>query len=203
MVYLNTDSDDDAENEAFRITASATADARDGQAISAAATAKVDKDIVIEDDPGAGVQAAASRCAGKQRTVQGRKRRRTPVEMKLIVSPARTLPKSFFVNLESAQDASDYSLTSGGTSSGGPTAVSLRIDMPGGWGDSRKITLTSASNDGDRVDDTITLQLFETSATSPTTAGDMVGDDVMLKVVDQHKLPKVTMGSIMVDGARP
>ena len=62
--------------------------------------------------------------------------------------------------------------------------------------------LTSASNDGDRVDDTITLQVFETSATSPTTAGDQVGDDVMLKVLDQHMLPKVTMDSIMVDGVK-
>ena len=99
----------------------------------------------------------------------------------LIVSPARTLPKSFFVNLESAQDARDYSLSSGGTSSGGPTAVSLRIDMPAGptagFEDSREpITLTAASNDGDRVDDTITLQMFETAAASPTTAGMMVGD---------------------------
>ncbi len=64
------------------------------------------------------------------------------------------------------------------------------------------VMLTSASNDGDRVDDTITLQVFETSATSPTTAGEQVGDDVMLKVLDQHKLPEVTMGpTIMVDGA--
>ena len=124
-----------------------------------------------------------------------------PVNMSLIVSPARTLPKSLFVNLESAQDASDYSLSSGGTSSGGPTAVSLRIDMAAGQSIQPNITLTAASNDGDRVDDTITLQLFETAAASPTTAGDMVGDDVMLTVVDQHKLPTVTMGPITVDGA--
>ena len=63
------------------------------------------------------------------------------------------------------------------------------------------VTLTAASNDSDRVDDTITLQLFETSGTSPTTAGEMVGDALMLKVIDQHMLPEVTMGSIMVDGA--
>ena len=122
------------------------------------------------------------------------------LEMELVVSPVRTVPKSFFVSLTSAQDASDYSLTSRGVSSGGPTAVSLRLDVAAGdtGGD---VMLTSASNDGDRVDDTITLKVFETSATSPTTPGDQVVDDIMLKVVDQHKLPKVTMDSIMVDGA--
>ena len=193
---LETLTDDDAENEKFRITASAPAVA----GVFAAAKA-VNKDITIEDaeEQVYALQLNSVVLEGDGMFDEGHGDE--PVEMTLMVSPTKTRPKSFFVNLESAQDARDYSLSSGGTSSGGPTAVSLRIDMDAGQS-TEAITLTAASNDGDRVDDTITLQLFETSATSPTTAGEMVRDaGLTLKVVDQHKLPKVTMGSIMVDGA--
>ena len=200
MAYLNTAADDDAEDESFKITASSKAttdgifDAGKGSGKSA--TVKIDDDE--EQEYRLQLDDVALESSGMFDEGHGD----DPVEMTLMVSPARTLPKSFFVNLESAEDASDYSLSSGGTSSGGPTAVSLRIDMAAGQME-EDLTLTAASNDGDRVDDMITLQLFETSATSPTTAGDMVGDAVMLEVVDQHKLPDVYMvdgDGQMVDG---
>ena len=200
-VFLNTAADDDAEDETFRIIASAP----EHPGVFAATKPPHTRATVMIDD--AEVQEyklelpVALESSGQIKEGHGDE----TVDMWLGVSPPRTLPKSFFVNLESVQDASDYSLTSGGTSSGGPTAVSLRIDMPvgvAGATESRApVTLTAASNDGDRVDDTITLQLFETAAASPTTAGDMVGDAVMLKVLDQHRLPTVTMGTITVDGA--
>ena len=193
MTYLHTAADDDAENETFTITASSKEDPGVfDKASTKAAT------VMIEDDEVQDYKLelpVALESSGQIKEGNSD----DPVDMTLVVSPPRTLPKSFFVNLESAQDARDYSLSSGGTSSGGPTAVSLRVDMPAG-GSRAAITLTAASNDGDRVNDTITLQLFETAAASPTTAGDMVGDAVMLKVVDQHKLPTVMMDSIMVDG---
>ena len=193
--YLNTHADDDAEPESFKIEATT-------KAVSGvfSAAAKVTKTVMIDDDEEQQYELRLDDVALESSGMFDEGHGDEPVKMTLMVSPARTLPKSFFVNLESAQDARDYSLSSGGTSSGGPTAVSLRIDMAAGQG-SEPITLTAASNDGDRVDDTITLQMFETAAASPTTAGGMVGDAVMLKVVDQHKLPMVTMGSIMVDGA--
>ena len=193
MTYLTTLSDVDAEDETFRITASTTADA-----VFAKATSK-NQNVTIEDAQEqvyALELPVALASSGEIKEGHGD----NIVEMNLVVSPARTVPKSFFVNLTSAQDASDYSLTSRGVSSGGPDAVSLRLDVAAGDTEA-DVMLTSASNDGDRMDDTITLKVFETSATSPTTPGDQVGDDVMLKVVDQHKLPKVTMESIMVDGA--
>ena len=196
MVYLNTASDADAEDETFKISASSAAVPgafSAGSGSGKTATVMIDDDEVQEYKLELSVALESSKVFDEGNGDE-------PVAMKLMVSPARTLPKSFFVNLESAQDASDYSLSSGGTSSGGPTAVSLRIDMPAGEME-EDITLTAASNDGDRMDDTITLRMFETSAASPTTAGDMVGDAVMLTVVDQHKLPTVTMGPIMVDGA--
>ena len=195
--FLNTAGDPDAENETFRIRTRAVTVAGDD---FASVTTWVNKNVKIVDDEVQEYTLQLDDVALESSGMFDEGNGDEPVTMKLLVSPARTLPKSFFVNLESAQDASDYSLTSGGTSSGGPTAVSLRIDMPAG-GEEEPITLTAASNDGDRVDDTITLRMFETAAASPTTAGDMVGDALMLKVVDQHKLPTVTMGSIMVDGA--
>ena len=197
MAYLNTAGDDDAEDEAFRIRARAVTRAGDDFATSGWAN----QAVLIDDDEVQEYKLQLDDVALESSGMFDEGYGDEPVTMDLIVSPARTLPKSFFVNLESAQDARDYSLSSGGTSSGGPTAVSLRIDMAAGEEKRDNITLTAASNDGDRVDDTITLQMFETSAASPTTAGDMIGDAIMLTVVDQHKLPKVTMGSIMVDGA--
>ena len=198
MVYLNTAADDDAEPETFKITASSKEVPGDFKAGSGSGKTAT---VMINDDEVQEYKLQLEDVALESRGMFDEGHGDDPVEMTLIVSPARTLPKSFFVNLESAQDASDYSLSSGGTSSGGPTAVSLRIDMAAG-DDREPITLTAASNDGDRMDDTITLQVFETSAVSPTTAGDIVDDaTVMLTVVDQHKLPTVTMGPIMVDGA--
>ena len=192
--YLNTHHDDDAEPEKFKISASSKAVPGVFSAGSGSANSMIDDDE--EQEYRLQLDDVALESNGMFDEGHGDE----PVAMTLMVSPARTLPKSFFVQLVSAQDARDYSLSSGGTSSGGPTAVSLRIDMAAGQS-SEALTLTAASNDGDRIDDTITLQMFQTSATSPTTAGEPVGDAVMLTVVDQHKLPKVTMGSIMVDGA--
>ena len=185
-VNLDTMADLDAENETFRISASTTEDT--GGIFSKAAT--VSKIVMIDDDEVQEYTLQLDDVGVESSGMFDEGHGDEPVEMTLMVSPARTRPKSFFVTLESAQDARDYSLSSGGTSSGGPTAVSLRIDMEAGQ-EEEDLTLTSASNDSDRMDDTITLTMFETSAASPTTAGDMVGDAVTLTVVDQHKLPKL------------
>ena len=195
VAYLNTAADDDAEDETFEIAVSSKA----VPGVFSAGSGK--QTVMIKDDEKQDYTLEFADVALKNRGMFDEGHDNEPVQMTLVVSPARTLPKSFFVNLESEQDASDYSLSSGGTNSGGPTAVSLRIDMPAG-GEREAITLTASSNDGDRKDDTITLQVFETSADSPTTAVDIVEDaTVMLTVVDQHKLPKVKMEPIMVDGA--
>ena len=199
MVYLKTNTDIDAEVEKFRIAASTRADTRG--VFSAATTVRAN--VMVEDAEEQVYRLRlpyALESSGEIK--EGHPSGGGTVTVSLDVLPARTLPKSFVVSLKSAQDASDYSLTSGGVSSGGPTAVSLRVDLQAGSEGEPAIILTPAPNDGDRVDDTITLQLLETDADSPTTAGEQVGDDVMLKVVDQHRLPKVTMApTIMVDGA--
>ena len=127
MVYLNTEADDDAEDERFTISASSKEVPGVFEKAGAGATVMIDDDEVQEYKLELPVALENSK---ELKEGNGD----DPVAMTLVVSPPRTLPKSFFVNLQSAQDASDYSLSSGGTSSGGPTAVSLRIDMDGGSG---------------------------------------------------------------------
>ena len=126
MVYLNTEADDDAEDESFSISASVRRGSRRFRGkLQLSATVMIADDEVQEYKLELPVALENSKEIKEGNGDD-------PVAMTLVVSPARTLPKSFFVNLQSAQDASDYSLSSGGTSSGGPTAVSLRIDMPVG-----------------------------------------------------------------------
>ena len=192
---LATSTDEDAEDEAFSIAAASKAD--ELGVVGAGKGSAKSKILDAQEQTYTLQLPVALESTPEIKEGNGD----VPVTMSLIVEPYRTLPKSFFVSLESEQGASAYSLTSGGTSSGGPTAVSLRIDMEAGESKRDDITLTAASNDGDRVDDNIVLQLFETSAANPTTAGTKVGEAVMLKVVDQHRLPTVTLGPIMVDGA--
>ena len=186
-VYVHTKTDVDAENENFRITA--TSAVVTGIFAKGTATAKA---VMIDD---AQEQKYELRLPYELETGGSLKEgnQGASVDMTLMVSPPRTIPKSFILSLASANDPSDYSLSSGGS-----TGNNLRIDMGVGEG-AKPISLTTAANDGDRVDDTITLKMHETSATSTTAVGAQIGDDVMLTVVDQHKLPKVSLGTIMVD----
>ena len=128
--YLETIEDPDAEDEVFRISASATARAPETVGDFGAAATK-NADVTIDDAQEqvyelrlpVALESSGEIKEGNDDDI---------VQMNLVVSPARTVPKSFFVNLASAQDASDYSLTSRGVSSGGPTAVSLRTRRCGG-----------------------------------------------------------------------
>ena len=115
--------------------------------------------------------------------------------MTLAVTPARTVATNYIVSLTSQEDASDYSLLS--PSSGSPSSVGTRVSVMDGVTEER-LTLTPVQNDGDRVDDTITLQLFKANAAG--VKGVQLGDDIELMVLDRHKLPTVTRGAIMVDG---
>ena len=114
----------------------------------------------------------------------------------LVVSPPRTVATNYIVTLTSQEDASDYSLLS--PSSGSPSSVGTRVSLSADSG-GEGLSLTPVQNDGDRVDDTITLQLFE--ATAAGVKGTQLGDDIVLTALDRHKLPTVTRGAIMVDGS--
>ena len=195
-VNLVTGTDDDAENEKFRITGTAKG-ANANVLGSGSATPR--NSMVVDAQVQRYMLTLPYALETEESMTEGYKGAGVPVRLE--VSPGRTVPKGYIVSLESEQDASDYRLTD--TSTGGPSSVRLRLDLaasPEGADQTRSITLTSEMNDGDRVDDTITLRLFDSTAPSATATGEQLSDDVVLMVVDQHKLPKVSIGSIKVDG---
>ena len=189
-VYLSTGADDDAEDENFRITATSTAETNIFSAVTAADTTAVKVDDDEEQVYALGLPYQVEVDKGFMEGYGG-----ADLPVNLVVSPGRTVPTNYIVSLTSAQDSSDYSLLS--PSSGSPSSVGTRVGlMAGSTGE--ELTLTAAQNDGDRVDDTITLQLFKANAAG--VKGDQLGDDIVLMVLDRHMLPTVTRGAIMVDG---
>ena len=190
-VYLSTGSDDDAEDENFKITAASKA------VPNVFAAAKASKDVKIDDDEVQvyGLELPYQVGASKE-FMEGYGGSTLPVE--LVVSPAKTVATNYIVELLSQQDSSDYSLLS--PSSGGGDSVGTRVSLSeGSMGET--LTLTPVQNDGDRMDDTITLRLFKANAAGVKVDGDKPPlDEVVLMVKDRHKLPTVTRGTIMVEG---
>ncbi len=187
-VYLKTGSDGDAENENFGITATSPAVPNVFSKATTTVYATVEDDEVQVYELELPYQVGASK-----EFMEGYGGSPLPVE--LVVSPARTVATNYIVSLTSKEDASDYSLLS--PSSGSPSSVGTRVSLPeGSMGES--LELAAAQNDGDRMDDTITLQLFMADAAG--VKGKQLGDDIVLTVLDRHMLPTVTRGAIMVDG---
>ena len=188
-IYLNTGSDDDAEDEYFKITATSKAVPNIFGVGKATASVMVGDDEVQVYELELPYQVGASK-----EFTEGYGDRPLPVN--LMVSPPRTVATNYIVRLTSKEDASDYSLLS--PSSGSPSSVGTRVSLlEGSMGE--ELTLTPVQNDGDRKDDTITLQLFMADAAG--VMGKQLGDDIVLTVLDRHKLPTVSLGIIMVEGS--
>ena len=188
-IYLNTGSDADAEDENFKITAASKAVPNVFGVGRATASVMVDDDEVQVYELELPYQVGASK-----EFMEGYGDRTLPVN--LMVSPPRTEATNYIVRLTSKEDASDYSLLS--PSSGSPSSVGTRVSLlEGSMGE--ELTLTPVQNDGDRKDDTITLQLF--MADPAGVMGKQLGDDIVLTVLDRHKLPTVSLGTIMVEGS--
>ena len=187
-IYLNTGSDADAENENFKITAASKAVPNVFGAGKATASVMVNDDEVQVYELELPYQVGASK-----EFTEGYGDRTLPVN--LMVSPPRTVATNYIVSLTSKEDASDYSLLS--PSSGSPSSVGTRVSLlENSMGE--ELTLTPVQNDGDRVDDTITLQLFMANAAGVKQGEPL--DDIVLTVRDRHMLPTVTRGAIMVEG---
>ena len=189
-IYLKTGSDDDAEDENFRITATSAAVPNVFSAVTSANTTKVkitdaEEQVYALDLP---YQVEADK-----KFMEGYGGSTMPVD--LVVTPARTVATNYIVSLTSEQDSSDYSLLS--PSSGSPSSVGTRVSLSAG-SMGEPLTLTPVQNDGDRKDDTITLQLFMADAAG--VKGKQLGEDIVLTVLDRHMLPTVTRGAIMVEG---
>ena len=188
-IYLNTGSDPDAEPENFKITAASKAVPNVFGAGKATASVMVDDDEVQVYELELPYQVGANK-----EFTEGYGDRTLPVN--LMVSPPRTVATNYIVSLTSKEDASDYSLLS--PSSGSPSSVGTRVSLlEGSMGE--ELTLTPVQNDGDRVDDTITLQLFMADAAG--VKGRQLGEDIVLTVLDRHMLPTVSLGTIMVEGS--
>ena len=190
-IYLKTGLDDDAEDENFRITATSdpvTSVFSEHKATGTTAVTVKDAQVQVYE------LQLPYQVGASMEFMEGYGGAELPVT--LAVSPPRTVATNYIVTLTSQEDASDYSLLS--PSSGSPSSVGTRVslleDSPGD-----ELTLTPVQNDGDRMDDTITLQLFKANAAG--VKGDQLGDDIVLMVLDRHMLPTVTRGAIMVDGS--
>ena len=189
-IYLATGTDLDAEDEYFRITATSAGTPNQFSKFAAGGTTAV----MIKDEEAQVYELELPYQVGtSMEFMEGYGG--SPLPVNLVVSPARTVATNYIVALTSQEDASDYSLLS--PSSGSPSQIGTRVSLPAGSG-GEELKLTPVQNDGDRVNDTITLQLFKASAAG--VKGAQLGDDVVLTVLDRHKLPTVTRGSIMVDG---
>ena len=109
--------------------------------------------------------------------------------LELEAVPHRTVNLPFRVNLESANgDSNDYGLDTS------PSSVSEQYVLTAGA--TQAFTVTTVGNDGDRIDDTVTVTTLTTELIG--TQRELVEEAYELDVVDQHKLPKITLGDITI-----
>ena len=107
--------------------------------------------------------------------------------LELEAVPHRTVDLPFRVNLASANgDTNDYGLDAS------PSSVSEQYTLTAGA--TQAFTVVTADNDGDRIDDTVTVTTLTRELTG--TQRELVTYE--LDVVDQHKLPKITLGDITI-----
>ena len=108
-----------------------------------------------------------------------------PAGLELEAVPDRTTPLPFRVELQSANDLADYGLGSSRATSEMYTLLR---------GGRASFSVITESNDGDRIDDTVTVTAWTTERNG--TQGELVMYE--LGVMDMHKLPKITLGDITV-----
>ena len=170
-IVWQTDSDPDAEDEAFDLTVTVDAmgnTGRNGAAIEAPAAPLP---ITIDDGDSQRIVLALnpSSPAPREGTTFNARLRASPTPVDL--THAVTL----------AIDDSAYAL--------GVTATTLDADNP-----SRSIPVTAPANDGNRTNDTVVLKGFRTGTVIEVTAAPL-----RVEVADAHRLPAVTL--TVVDGA--
>ena len=117
--------------------------------------------------------------------------------------PAKTAPFPIRVNLASANDTSDYSLTN---TAGNAISQELVVELPAGVvGQNVEFNLNTLANDGDRADDTVTLTAYlrQGSLTATPPQGNTkanISQEVArleISVIDQHKLPDVVLTELI------
>ena len=105
---------------------------------------------------------------------------------------------TFRVNLDSVNDSSDYALapTVGALWRRHKPRVHCAGDEPGDATDGRiAVPFASRMNDGDRIDDTVTITVWTTTG---STAEQVLEEPLEIEVIDQHVLPTVEIDGITI-----
>ena len=186
--YLTTYGDADAEDEKFVITASATGYTSDP--VKFEVQDSQTQTFVLRDpfsnvkelDEGAGL--SGDPVTGGNGLV-------------LEAIPPKTANVTFRVNLDSVNDSSDYALAA---TVGEGDAISQEFIVPGtnpvAAADGRIVVpFASRMNDGDRIDDTITITVWTTTG---STAEQVLEEPLEIEVIDQHVLPTVEIDGITI-----
>ena len=183
-VRLRTYRDPDAEDEYFTVTASTNETDGDGNAIPSDSDGFKVTDIQTQNF----VLRRLLSTAGDVKMDEG-----DDETFELEAVPLKTAAVSLRVTLDSANDDSDYSLTTVASDS-----ISELFEIPaasttGQTGGTVPVPFTTQDNDRDRMDDTVTLTAYW------TTPADRRGDEatsLTVTVIDQHKLPSVAIDGI-------
>ena len=191
-VILETHQDDDAEHEFYNLTVTST-----GTHLGIARVRMADNDpqTYVLRYPSSRIDAPAVINEGQS----------IPVRFEAV--PKKTVAFPIRVNLQSAEDSSQYHLT---TTDG--AAISQEVDVPAPeTGSSQYVDIQLNSfnnNDGDRRDDTVTLAAYLRPGSGDEgnwyVSRSAAGDPLEVLVRDIHKLPDVTLGAItpIVDNNR-
>ena len=185
-VRLRTHRDPDAEDEHFTVTASTTATDGDGNAIP-------------RDSDGFKVEDVETRTFVLRRLLSPS----GDVEVdegddetfELEAVPLKTAAVDLRVTLDSMNDDSDYSLTSSTTSSISETFTIPAASATGQTGGTEEVPFSTQDNDGDRIDDTVTLTAYW--QTPASRRGDEA-TSLTVMVIDQHKLPMISLDGITI-----
>ena len=182
--YLRTHRDTDAEDELFKLEAT---DSEAGVTLSSSTAGK--KLVKIDDVQ---TQAYELDFPGNN---SGEIDEGGSAGLELAPVPPRTVPMRFNVTLSSVEDVTDYWLDND------PAAISQNYPPPADpepvFSSPVSFTVNTSSNDGDRVDDTVTVTARTTG--QPGTQRKL--EELHLKVLDLHLLPSITLTKVQVPDA--
>ena len=177
-VWLHTYLDDDAEDEKFTIEASNGGDI----------TFPTATEYTINDDE---TQTYLMYTANEELTFN---EDLSGASIILEARPPISGSVVFRINLASANDSSDYGFGAA-TSISEEYEIDGRVEAGGHIGPTVSIESVAGGNDGDRIDDTLTVS---STWQAGTARGQKATDDLVLTVTDVHKLPSVEITKITV-----
>ena len=200
--FLRTNRDSaDAEDEVFHVEA-ADAEATPASRVAVRKSGNRNRIVRIDD---AQEQAYVITFPGNN---NGEIDEKELADLELEAVPDRTVNIPFTVTLASLNDVADYWLGQNPTVANDPKAISQNYQLTidggtrpaadgGGTSDgTQPFTVFTSENDGDRVDDVVTV----TARTNNQRGNQATLQTYSLMVKDQHKLPEITLDKIQLYG---